>query len=244
MSTLEFRGKHIPVTTTSTSDDDAVAAINTTLFKNWLSNLDPSFDLRAITIQSVDRFTPTRIGFIKFVADITRNGVRIPGIIVLRGSAVAVLLVITDSDSGEQYTIIVQQPRVSTGKIFLEIPAGMTDGDGNLRGVAIKELEEECGLSARQEDLIDMTELAYGPAEPGVYMSPGLVDEYIVLFLWRLTLPHARITELEGKLGGEDDHEQIVLRIVRLADVWKRCPDNKTLASLALYHALLAAGKI
>jgi hypothetical protein len=75
-------------------------------------------------------------------------------------------------------------------------------------------------------------------------MSTGLVDEYIVLFLWRMAMPHARIAELEGRLGGEDDHEQIVLRIVKLAELWKRCPDNKTLAALALYHNLLAAGKI
>jgi 8-oxo-dGTP pyrophosphatase MutT (NUDIX family) len=242
MSSIAFRGKQIPVTAAAPADADA--AINTDLFKKWLAGLDSSLTLRSITIQSVDRFGSSRIGFIKFAADLTRNGVRIPGIVLLRGPAVAVLLIITDADTGEQSTIIVQQPRVPIGRIFLEIPAGMTDGGGNLRGIAIKELEEECDLVARPDDLIDLTELAYGGAEPGVYMSPGLVDEFITLFLWRMTLPHARIAELEGKLGGEDDHEQIVLRIVRLADVWKRCPDNKTLAALALYNNLLAAGRL
>jgi 8-oxo-dGTP pyrophosphatase MutT (NUDIX family) len=242
MTSIAFRGKQIPVTSVATTD--AEAAINTDIFKRWLAGLDASFTLRSITIQSVDRFGPSRIGFIKFAADLTRNGVRIPGIVLLRGPAVAVLLILKDADNGEQFTIIVQQPRVPIGKIFLEIPAGMTDGDGNLRGIAIKELEEECGLVARPEDLIDLTELAYGGAEPGVYMSPGLVDEFITLFLWRMTLPHGRIAELEGRLGGEDDHEQIVLRIVRLADVWRQCPDNKTLAALALYNNLLAAGRL
>jgi 8-oxo-dGTP pyrophosphatase MutT (NUDIX family) len=33
----------------------------------------------------------------------------------------------------------------------------MVDGSGNVRGVAIKELEEECGLVAKPEGLIDLT---------------------------------------------------------------------------------------
>jgi ADP-sugar diphosphatase len=243
MSSITFRGREVPVTAAAASAADVEAALGSDLFKRWLAGLDASFALRAITIQSVDRFG-ARVGFVKLSADLARNGARIPGVVLLRGPAVAVLLVLTDAGSGEQFAIVVQQPRVPIGRLFLEIPAGMTDGDGNLRGIAIKELEEECGLVARPDDLVDLTELAYGGAEPGVFMSPGLVDEWITLFLWRLTLPHERIAELEGKLGGEDDHEQIVLRIVRLADVWKRCPDNKTLAALALYDNLRAAGRV
>jgi ADP-sugar diphosphatase len=242
MRRIEFRGKEIPVTVSETVD--AEVAMNSDLFKTWLSNLDPSFDLKAIEFQSIDRFSTGRVGFIKFISTVERNGIKIPGIVLLRGSAVAVLLIIRDESTGEEWTILTEQPRVPACKLLLEIPAGMTDNNGNLKGVALRELEEECGLVAKPEDLIDLTELAYGGSQPGVYMSAGLCDETLRLFLWKLSMSHERLLELEGKLTGEDAHEQIVLRLVRFGDVWKTGGDGKALASLALYHYLKEAGRL
>jgi ADP-sugar diphosphatase len=46
---------------------------------------------------------------------------------------------------------------------FLEIPAGMLDEhSGEFAGVAAKELKEETGLEIKEDELIDMTALAYG----------------------------------------------------------------------------------
>ena len=106
----------------------------------------------------------------------------------------------------------------------------------------IKELEEECGLKVDPSELIDLTELTYGT--DGIYTSPGLLDEFIRLFAWRKTMKHEEIQALEGKLGGESAHEQIVLKIVKFADLWKTTPDAKTLCALQLYQNLLAEGKI
>ena len=206
--------------------------------------MDPSMDVQSIEVQSVDKFGSGRVGFIKIKTVTIRNGVKIPGIVVLRGSAVGVLIILTDKETKKQYTILTEQPRVPVGQITLEIPAGMTDGDGNLKGVAIKELEEECGLKANSDDLIDLTELAYGGKFPGIYSSMGLLDETIRLFLWQLELPHEKVMELEGRLGGEDDHEQITLRLVPFEDVWLKFPDPKTLCSIFLYQQLKSNGKL
>lgn len=242
MSTFNFRGKEIPVTLApECSIDDAMSS---SLITNWLATLDPSIEIRSIQVQSVDKFGNGRIGFVKVKADAYRNGIRIPGICMLRGSAVAVLLLIEDETTHERWTILTAQPRVPTGRILLEIPAGMTDGEGNLKGVAIKELEEECGLVAGPNDLIDLTELAYEGKFNGVYMSGGLCDEYIRLFLWKTTMTSERIAELNGRIGGEDDHEQIILHLVKFDDVWKIAPDAKTLSTLALYHQLHQQGKV
>jgi ADP-sugar diphosphatase len=241
MASFEFRGKQVEIS--AAPPCDVRAALGTDLFQNWLSSLDPSLDLQSVQVQSIDRFGPTRIGFLKFHSRILRNGVPIPGIVVLRGQAVALLLVITDTDTGEEWTILTEQPRVPTGHLLRELPAGMTDGSGNLKGVAIKELEEECGLVARAEDLLDLVDLAFEGTQPGIYMSPGLLDESVRLFLWKTTMPHAKVVELEGKLRGESEHEQIQLRIVKLADLWRTAPDAKALSSLALYQALKAQGK-
>jgi ADP-sugar diphosphatase len=239
---VAFKGNDVPVTVSGTID--AELAMNTDLFKGWLANLDPSFDLKSVEFQSVDKFGTGRVGFIKFIAHIERNGIKIPGIVLLRGPAVAILLIISDESTGEEWTILTEQPRVPAGKLLLEIPAGMTDSNGNLKGVAVKELEEECGLVAKPDDLIDLTELTYGKTQSGVYMSAGLCDETLRLFLWKLSMTHERLTQLEGKLGGEDAHEQIVLRLVKFRDVWRTGADAKALASLALYHYLKEEGRI
>ena len=237
---LQFRGKNIPVTVAAAPD--VSVALGTDLVKNWMSNLDESIDIKSLEVQSVDKFGSSRIGFVKVKSQAVRNGTSIPGIVMLRGSAVAMLVILTDEQTKEQYSILTKQPRVPIGKLLLEIPAGMTDGEGNLRGVAIKELEEECGLKVDPSELIDLTELAYGTN--GVYTSPGLLDEFIRLFAWRKTMKHEEIQALEGKLGGESDHEQIVLKIVKFSDLWKTTPDAKTLCALHLYQNLLAEGKI
>ena len=236
---LQFRGKNIPVTVAPAPD--ASVALGTDLLKNWASGLDESIDIKSLEVQSIDRFGSSRIGFVKIKSQAVRNGTSIPGIVMLRGSAVAMLVILTDEQTKEQYSILTKQPRVPIGKILLEIPAGMTDGEGNLKGVAIKELEEECGLKVDPSELIDLTELTYGT--DGVYTSPGLLDEFIRLFAWRKTMKHEEILALEGKLGGESAHEQIVLKIVKFADLWKTTPDAKTLCALQLYQNLLAEGK-
>lgn len=239
---LQFRGNTIPVTAATTPDIEV--ALMTDLVKNWTNSLDPSLDLKKVEVQSVDKFGNGRVGFVKISTHTERNGIKIPGICMLRGGAVGMLLEITDEQTGEKYSVLTSQPRVPTGKILLEIPAGMIDGSGNLKGVAIKELEEECDLVTKESDLIDLTQKAYGDSFPGVYTSPGLLDEFLRLFLWRTTMPHEKILALNEKLGGEDAHEQIVLKIVKYSDVWKYTADTKSLTALHLAQVLSANGQI
>jgi len=77
-------------------------------FKTWIETLEQSmrqqsqerhtfhdapYKLRKITVQSVDVFGGSRIGFIKLTSEITNdNGEKLPGSVFLRGGSVAMLV--------------------------------------------------------------------------------------------------------------------------------------------------------
>ncbi|XP_025606570.1 nudix hydrolase 14, chloroplastic-like isoform X1 [Arachis hypogaea] len=50
--------------------------------------------------------------------------IQVPGIVFARGPAVT-MLILLESD-GETYAVLTEQARVPTGRIILELPAGMT----------------------------------------------------------------------------------------------------------------------
>jgi ADP-sugar diphosphatase len=85
-----------------------------------------------------------------------------------------------------------EQPRIPAGSLsFLEIPAGMRDGDMNFKGAAAKEIREETGLVMKSSELINLTELALQESkvkeknlQNAMYPSPGGSDEFIAIFLW------------------------------------------------------------
>src|SRR5687767_7709824 len=120
----------------------------------------------------------------------------------------------------------------------------MLDGSGNFIGKASEEIKEETGITIKDQDLIDMTELAYGKQYKGVYPSPGGCDEFIRLCLCIKDMKRNDVQELEGRLGGLKEHgEIIVVRLMKLSELWK-IPDMKALSALTLYESLKREGKV
>ncbi|CAO3636271.1 unnamed protein product [Cunninghamella echinulata] len=200
-------------------------------------------EIKDILIQNVDEFGLGNIGFIKLKANIQykATGKNVPGIVFMRGGAVSVLLILqSDDPSKEDKTILTLQPRIPIPHYsFPELPAGMLDDSGDFTGTAAKELYEETGLKIKDEELIDLTELAYGDQWKGVYPSAGGCDEFLRLFLCRKKMKQQDIDDLEGKLTGlRHEGEQIKLKLVSLKDAWKQSCDMKLLSSLTLYHSL------
>lgn len=156
-------------------------------------NKDP-YKLYSIWIQSVDWFG-SAIGFIKLKADIqnSKPGPGLPGVALLRGGSVAVLMILRpEGTRDERYVVLTEQPRIPAGSLqFLEIPAGMLDGETGFSGKAANEILEETGLRIPKEELIDMTELALRSSQVrdkslknAMYPSPGGSDEFIAIMLW------------------------------------------------------------
>jgi hypothetical protein len=55
----------------------------------------------------------------------------------------------------------------------------------------------------------------------------------------------AYLDSLHGKITGcAEEHESIRLELVRYDDLWRLCPDSKTLAAMLLLERLTAAGKV
>merc|ERR1712179_180557 len=158
--------------------------------------------------------------------------------------AVGVLVIL--SCAGKQYSLITRQARVPVGLgDYPEIPAGMLDGSGNFGGVAAKEMKEETGINISSNDLIDLTELAYGRKFQGMIPSAGGCDEFLRLFVFTKEISQEELNNLQGKLTGElEEGEVITLEVVEFDKLWQVTSDAKTLSALYLYERLVQEGKI
>lgn len=219
------------------------------------------YELRSVTVQSVDRWGKGNpLGFVKINAEIKNDaGGSLPGIALLRGGSVAVLMIIRPTDSpAEKYVIMVEQSRAAIGSLaFLEIPAGMLDDSKHFSGRVASEIEEETGLKVKDsKELVNLSELAFEQSEDnvpenslqkGVYPSPGGLDEFIPIFLWEKTdMTKEEVDKLKGKLTGEREKgEKCKVHVVKYDDLWKvGARDGKTLAAYALYEGLSKSGKL
>lgn len=266
---LDWFTPHVPVRfeTNKISKDELLGFRP---FKDWAGTLKSSlalqrtdakhpfhefpYSLKSVTIQSADKFTATRVGFVKLVAEITNEKPKpesLPGIAFLRGGSVAMLMILRPSDSNtERWVIMTEQARIPAGSLrFLEIPAGMIDSNQTFAGVAAKEIKEETGLVIYESELKDLTELALKgiggkeDLQPAMYPSPGGSDEFIAIFLWEKVLDRQEIEDLRGKLTGlRARGEQITVRILDYEQLWRvGARDAKTLAAWSLYEALKRA---
>jgi len=238
---VNFKGKKVPMT--GEPGLDLMAVSKATPFVNWLNEFDDKeLELKSIHVQSVDMFGP-RVGFIKFKAQVLKDGKEIPGIIFMRGGAVAILPILYCKKGS--YVLTTIQARAPMGCLFMEIPAGMLDDNGDFKGQAAKEMEEETGLKIKKEKLQDLTELAYGSSYKGMIPSAGGCDEFIRLYLYEEKITETKFKELEGKCTGLLEHGEIIkLKLIKYDDLWRSTSDAKALSALQLYEKLKSNGTI
>ncbi|XP_057812226.1 nudix hydrolase 14, chloroplastic isoform X2 [Salvia miltiorrhiza] len=201
------------------SESDFRNAIECSLFKQWLKNIQTENGLLSNGDMSLRQVI-----------------IQVPGIVFARGPAVAVLILL-DSD-GETYAVLTEQVRVPVGKLMLELPAGMLDDDkGDICGTAVREVEEETGLHLNMDDLVDLTAFLDPSTGNQVFPSPGGCDEGIGLFLYRGSVDKDIIRQLQGKETGLRDHGELIqVRVVPYRDLWRITADAKVLMAIALYE--------
>jgi len=168
--------------------------------EEWQKNLSKGLlvqgvEVKKVTVREAYMFGP-RIGFLFLDADLVLDGRPIPGAVLLRGASVSALL--WYRVSGVVHVVMVRQPRVATGRMVWEVPAGMADGEGTLKGQMFKEIYEETGLTFNTDDLI-----CHGSR----LTSCGILDEDMVLYSKEIDPPSF---SLNGKFGNVDEDEMIV----------------------------------
>jgi ADP-sugar diphosphatase len=195
---------------------------------------------------------------VKLTANVTdSNGESLPGAVFLRGASVGMMVILQPDDlpvgsEEEKHVLLTVQPRIAAGGLqFAELPAGMVDY-GTFKGSAAQEIKEELGMEIKEEELINLTELAIpeGSGEEemprAVFPSAGGCDEYIPLFLCERRIPREQLKEWTGKLTGiRDEGEKITLKLVRLEDLWHEgARDSKALGAWSLFEGLKRSGKL
>ena len=242
---VSINGCGVPVT--GAAGVDIARATACVPFKDWVARVHPSLSVSSVHITDVDYFGP-RVGFVKFRADVRKDGVALPGVVFMRGGAVAILPVLLCG--AERFVVCCRQPRIPIGSAdYLEIPAGMLDGEGNFTGVAAKEMREETGIEIGAHELVDLTAAAFGPGGAsgarGIYPSVGGCDEFLrIMYVARECTP-SDLNALRGRATGNlAEGETITLDILPLDSLWRVCSDAKTLAGLYLLDKLQAQGLV
>lgn len=227
---MTFTTKNNQSVTITGVESDTI--INESLFTDWINQIDPTWTVHSIEIQSIDRIPNGRILFVKVKADIEHADGRMPGmIVVIRDYAVAALTIL--NCEGEQYALLVDQPRVPVGAVISESVAGLIDDGDNPRSVILRELEEEAHMVTRlgitADDVVALSDKPF-------FLSPGVINEAIYPFLVEKDIDHNLLNEYHGiKRGLAEENETITVKIVPLSEITNHCNCATTLAMLHLY---------
>ena len=223
-------------------------------FINWLNKLNPQqIKVNSVTITDINWFSakpdPIKLGFVKCTVDaidVRSNKKIVSNIAFIRGNSVAILIIVkianpvkrrgksNSSEKETEYVLLCEQMRLPVGERKREICAGMTDADGNIASVELKEVKEETGFDIK--NVSDLVPLG------SIYPSPGGCDEEIHLYSWTTTVTPEEFNEMQTKVfGNPDEYEEIKLSFVEINEFMtttlKEIGDVK--AECALFRHLL-----
>ena len=206
---------------------DSSVLDKTNLVSDWLSTVDPNWAINKCTVMSVDVWPSGVVGFVEVEVTYSVGNTQHNERIILSGGSVCASLLVKCSDDGKLYTVLVRQPRIASGMLTFEYPAGMTDGSPDYRGTAIRELKEECGLDIDDSELIDVGAML---GTNYFYVHSERFDEHTPIFMVKREMTLKELQSLEGKECGADEDEQIVVRVIPLQDLTKYPIDGTTAA--------------
>ena len=132
----------------------------------------------------------------------------LPEIVLIRGHACVIVPMVRNRDTGEERFVMIRQWRTGSGLLSLEFPAGMVDRESDPTLVAVRELQEETGLTVKRQEVHPLTDKL-------LYTSAGLQDEGIYFYGCLVELEAAEYASLENRLTGaehEEEHITVTLK--------------------------------
>lgn len=167
-------------------------------FKEWYASvkenlLNDENYLEKIRVIEEYKFG-NKLGFLIMDVKLNYEEKYIPGFVILRGPSCAVLM--WYEVLGDIYVLMVRQPRLATGKLVWEVPAGMLDGETkSIKGKMMNEIEEETGIIIEEEKLVYLDTS---------YSSCGITDERYIFFSMEIN-PSSVLNISPENLGTDDE---------------------------------------
>tara|TARA_B100000214_G_scaffold375310_1_gene361112 strand:+ start:4533 stop:5225 length:693 start_codon:yes stop_codon:yes gene_type:complete len=163
----------------------------------WKENMKMNLVKNGAHIEDVNiingyKFGP-RLGFVYMEAKVKYEDKYIPGVVLLRGPSCAVLMWYKKDNN--IFVLMIEQPRTAIGKLTWEVPAGMVDGEENIKGKMFDEIYEETGIISN--DVNNLIPLGK------TYSSCGILDEEI--YLYSLNIDSSCVQDLHPGNCGIDD---------------------------------------
>ena len=186
------------------------ALSKSSLIIDWLSRISKEIDLIEARVVDINMFGK-RVGFVEIDADYIWKGEKRNERFFLSGKSVFIVVLFKTEKSSSYYTVLVKQPRIACGKQLLEFPAGMADDSTDYKDVAIRELEEECGIIADDKELNELSDF--------LNTSQLICDDMAKVFFIVKNETLENVKKFENKTFGADEDEVITLKIHKLDDV-------------------------
>ena len=139
----------------------------------------------------------------------------------------AVMIIASLIPSGK--LILIRQFRPPTGKVVVEFPAGLMDGDEAPEVTALRELREETGYIGK---VVSVT--------PQGYSSPGLTGESV--YIAKMEVVEAEQNELKTDFDEAEDIETVLVAPSELAEFIRKedAAGNGLDIKVAAYSAALS----
>jgi 8-oxo-dGTP pyrophosphatase MutT (NUDIX family) len=215
---MEYRGITFVKGNESISDDILKAVVESQKMHEWCdSQVDGGVvNTSSVTIHNAKFFGPVRpekLGFVMLegnAEEISTGDKVMATCAFVRGGSVGVFVrarvIAEDSSIVGDYGVFTEQIRYPMGKKLVEICAGCVDAQGDIKGVAMTELQEELGVIVNTDDVHDLGTII--PSGGGTY-------EKINLYYLCLSLTEEEFQDKLTRSFGVED-EKIRLKFTQL----------------------------
>jgi 8-oxo-dGTP pyrophosphatase MutT (NUDIX family) len=177
-------------------------------------------DIQVLT--AISRNESSLLGAVLDCQLLTPEGIEVPRCVMVCGDSVAIIPVLTCSDDGEIYTLMVEQRRIVDGEYAREFPAGGIETGGDPKVCACKEIMEELQIAVLPEELI--------PLKPDpIKASSSFLGDVIYFYYFERDVSLSFLKEIDGcSTGCHEEDEFIHVRALKMSEA----SDELTMAAL------------